>query len=53
MISQLQHLKQCGQQIRKCQSWLAAIPIDFHELIEALDVAHDKIDGRIEKEAAA
>lgn len=49
MISQLQHLKQCRDQIRKSQSWLQKVPIDFNKLLEDLDAAVDKIERRIHK----
>jgi len=47
MITQLGNLKQCQTQIRKCQSWMQAVPIDFAGVIEALDVASDQIDKRL------
>lgn len=53
MINEAQHLKQCREQIRKCQSWLERVPIDFQALLEALDGAVDKVEKRIEKAAAA
>ncbi len=54
MISRIQELKSCIQQIRKCQSWIqkADTGPEGVKIVEDLDKLVDRLADIIEKEAA-